>query len=669
MGIGVKRNLNQIIVDISPGDSSFETTTYTFGTLTDIRWKLTTQTGDRIIVDDDSAFGGGDGRVTVVGDVDTIGDINAQGEITMSATPTGSNSLIRMQDLDDELLMIQIPENINIANEFWPRDRLVGFNAYLSNGVTNGFPGNFYTGISNIVSRSTGATLAQDGFFRVGNCGFQLAVQWDNNGGTVPEHPIIRVLDDTSTTWSDWREIAWLDELPEIDTITGNLDVQGTLSQQGIPVVAEYGTPGTVLYNLNNDREFDFIVQTGRYVDNDADLQQQFTGELNFTEVFNEWFRFEHNAANGSPNNPASNQPPFVGEQNTWVLDPGPAIRNTTNSSRFIGFVSNETLDNFTIKTQLSSPNADDDHIGIVIAFVPEGVPGQPGYIEHTLTAWRSNGGAGPSPWSIQYNALSTTASFNDGLVVDGSSLVTNVFQTPQSGWQQAGVGCPVEVRRTSTSVACFTGEMGTTTINPSTLIQVNFSDFPELEIFSRPARYGFSAFSQQNATFSNINVFPAQIFDTANDAIYDFDINGFVYTLVSGSVTDQEGIGRLLHDQNTGKTFYSRSVGDIPRIIGTNLSTSELGERLGSFDPLTEFLEFTLNPSNIEVVDIRTLFGDSTLDPRTVIVSALYEDTTNRWVVADPATISVVHDTNLGNIQITNNDTVARNIAIRFLR
>lgn len=80
MGIGVKRNLNQIVIDIDTNDASFSTTSSNFGTITDVVWKLTTQTGDRIIIDNDPLLSNGVGRITVNGNLENTAQLRCAGQ-------------------------------------------------------------------------------------------------------------------------------------------------------------------------------------------------------------------------------------------------------------------------------------------------------------------------------------------------------------------------------------------------------------------------------------------------------------------------------------------------------------------------------------------------------------------------------------------------------------
>lgn len=131
----------------------------------------------------------------------------------------------------------------------------------------------------------------------------------------------------------------------------------------------------TVSENANGEEEFD-------------------AGSLKVdkVDIFNKWGRFSHNFSESQPAN--------VTETQSWLYDESTGdIKSTVNSVTHIGFYSQEESDNYELDVKFTSTAADNDRIGVVIAFKRD-VNGR----EHTLTALRNN--ESNDTWSIWYNYM-----------------------------------------------------------------------------------------------------------------------------------------------------------------------------------------------------------------------------------------------------------------------
>lgn len=248
--------------------------------------------------------------------------------------------------------------------------------------------------------------------------------------------------------------------------------------------------------------------------------------DLDLSEVFNTWYRFSHNLSDTYPASPT--------EVNAWVYDEGQnAIVCTQNTSTYVGFISERSGTNYAIESTLSSTGSDDDTIGLVLAYVEQG--GR----EYTLSAIRTMGGLTPTGgWGLYYNYGQS----------DSKQLAVKTVSTlsaASGGWNTHGPS-RIEAQRSGDSIIAYTSQNGSTTIDPTTELTVDLSLDSDLYKFQGATRNGYSARSQDQASFTDIvNDLQAPLVDLTfvfsykYNTIYDwikydsnavFDINNFVY-------------------------------------------------------------------------------------------------------------------------------------------
>lgn len=213
--------------------------------------------------------------------------------------------------------------------------------------------------------------------------------------------------------------------------------------------------------------------------------------------IFNTWTRFSH-SGNTYPANPA--------ELTTWSYDPNTgSISSTINSGTYIGFISNDPYPDYTIQSKITSSNADNDRLGIVIAFLEDiaGDYGTPGR-QYTLSAIRNQDAYvdhQTDSWYIAYNYLQS-----DGqIITNGSHLIPYVGAT---GWSAFPDGTTIRVERVGDTVTCYSTDPGSTTLKGGISADLSTSNFGGiLNKFMGSSQIGFSCFSQADATFSNLNI------------------------------------------------------------------------------------------------------------------------------------------------------------------
>ncbi|MNR94429.1 hypothetical protein D3C72_255040 [compost metagenome] len=266
-------------------------------------------------------------------------------------------------------------------------------------------------------------------------------------------------------------------------------------------------------------------------------------------DVFEDWGRY------AGPDWYPSGTPP-QGEALSWNYDSGSnQITSTVNSVNYIGFISPETISFFDITTKLGSTNADDDLIGVVIAFgLNAGVP-------TTLCAVRSNNGSiGGRTWAIISVAANTPT-----ILVDGSSTATSAYpnstENPLGGWGASGP-TTIRVKRDGRNITAtcsqFTGGTGEA-LDPTTTLTYTI---PSGSIFDQDCSYGFLCQSQ-NAAYFDVVTFTggldqSTVYDITSDPpkVYEYTGSAWVHNPARNVFTEL-GQPRKITNPSTGKSYY----------------------------------------------------------------------------------------------------------------
>lgn len=205
-----------------------------------------------------------------------------------------------------------------------------------------------------------------------------------------------------------------------------------------------------------------------------------------FQQVFDSWYRISHGNVDRYPFSPD--------ELLTWTYDAATgSIRNTTNSVTFIGMVSLATVGDYEFEVGLSSTNADDDSIGIVLAFYKDPVSGK----EHTLSLVRHLGSQNTGDDDAQYVY---NMQQRDAYVIRKSG------SRKQIGWNAAGETI-VSAKRVGNLIHCKVREFSK--LNPAQPVvdeyTIDLESDPRFSKFLGEARYGYCAQSQQDSTWRSI--------------------------------------------------------------------------------------------------------------------------------------------------------------------
>ena len=322
------------------------------------------------------------------------------------------------------------------------------------------------------------------------------------------------------------------------------VDVVSELVDNYIP----YGNEGQISYIKNDGysvRINDWLVKLGNFVDDPDLFEQIINSTVDQSVIFNSWYRFSHDASGNFPAN--------SDELNAWKLNDDGNISCTVNSNTYVGFVSSKEYDYYELEVTLSSTAADNDRMGVVLAFYKDPKTGK----EHTLSAIRNNDSNNYS-WFVAYNFFQFSSEFgSDSVLINKSNIIP---RCNPDNWNNYNPGTVIKVKRDGNHFKVWTSKCGETTIDENSLIEFNLDDYPELKIFKGPKPYGFSARSQDATTFSNIvfkNTSPIAIdkyvFDIKNNKVYDKDVDDYIDSDVFSII----GKGRIIKDINTGKMWF----------------------------------------------------------------------------------------------------------------
>lgn len=213
---------------------------------------------------------------------------------------------------------------------------------------------------------------------------------------------------------------------------------------------------------------------------------------VGFSDVFNSWSRFSHQAANWS-------QPANATELNAWAYDAATdTIRCTINSATYIGFVSNTEVGDFNFDVEvglpLSSTDGDNDAITLVIAFKTK--DGR----EHTLNVVRSG--------STEAHVKATTlfGVYYDYQLPD--QLQVGAVDTGESPFPWRGRYARIRVtRRGDAFTVASTDALAKTWASAvdadfKHVIQFTLNDKPELAVFKGVNRFGYGSLSQLDSSY-----------------------------------------------------------------------------------------------------------------------------------------------------------------------
>lgn len=313
--------------------------------------------------------------------------------------------------------------------------------------------------------------------------------------------------------------------------VAGPVGMVPFFSEENVPMAL---TPGELLVKI-------------RMAATDADITTLKSSTTSFQTVFNDWLRISHNAT--------PTQPAIPAELESWAYDSGTdSIQCTANTSSYIGLVSPYQFDSYLFDVVLSSAGADDDAIGLILAYR------KIGGVEHTLMCMLDAGGVSQVGSTIPAEAKMSIVVDTPKTVVNGGQLLfEKALGILKQNWTATDLlgGVRIIAQRN------INGTMSVKACKP------DGSNFPSGEIlwtgalpdmFKGKCSIGYSAFSQPAATYANL-VVPVprtDIVDTRTNLVWRW--NQITQQWVSVGIATEGALqpGRLYKNtEGTTKSAY----------------------------------------------------------------------------------------------------------------
>lgn len=182
-------------------------------------------------------------------------------------------------------------------------------------------------------------------------------------------------------------------------------------------------------------------------------------------------------------------QIPAADDANNMVLT-GDHIESIKNSGNYVSLLSPIAFNFFTAQAKLSSTDADDDAIGLVLAFVRDGGA------NHYIVANRNQGGMA---------AGSTSKNFQLSYVKNNTVVkVIAEVDIGATGHAWSGAYSTVKIERDGPVLKAFATPFGSAVLD-ATPLTCNVSTDPDLAVFNTSCNFGFFTYSQASSAFTEM--------------------------------------------------------------------------------------------------------------------------------------------------------------------
>lgn len=315
------------------------------------------------------------------------------------------------------------------------------------------------------------------------------------------------------------------------------------------------GNDGEVYFISGNDSSTvvpAYILYKAAAIESDEELSKTKTKIVDFSEVFNSWYRFSHNFT--------TTQPASLAETQKWQYVNG-EINCQINSGTYIGFISKDKYDTYTHEATVKSTAGDNDRIGVIIAFAKDS-----NGIEHTISALRDMEGS--YNWFLVYDYAKSTQQ-----IIDYKTVITGDVRT---NWNNIPNGSRIRVERNGNLISVYASPFNSTTIDINSKLTLDLSSDPKFYIFKGPSPYGYSCQSQDQSTFTDV------VFTGGIDKIYDIR-NGDVWIRTNAAwaidstknIGDDIGVGKFIFNEYTKKLFYIKDKDNVLSLTSNGLSAT----------------------------------------------------------------------------------------------
>ncbi len=282
--------------------------------------------------------------------------------------------------------------------------------------------------------------------------------------------------------------------------------------------------------------------------------------------IFNTWLSF--NSIN------------IVSNTTDWTYNAvTESIVSTVNSVLPIGYISPGSYDYYTHQVTVSSNNADDDVIGLVVA-------ANANSISNTISTLQIRRSQLDSNRWVLVSYINNNGSVSQSTLVDGTANIATYFCNDANstqhgnGWQQFG-NSTIKVIRNGNNIKAWTTKYNNSVIDESTLINY---DIPTNSTFSGARPYGYMSYSQLNATFSSIQFtggLQDYIYDnrTGTYQVWQFNAISNAWTVNASVTTETLGHPRIVINPVTKKVFELRAGNEFIESLSNNINVPTTGK------------------------------------------------------------------------------------------
>ncbi|MNZ25640.1 hypothetical protein D3C78_428100 [compost metagenome] len=256
-----------------------------------------------------------------------------------------------------------------------------------------------------------------------------------------------------------------------------------------------------------------------RMASDDTTINSLKASSVSFATIFNKWPRISHGSNGIFPSVPA--------ELDGWSYDSGTdRISSTTNSTSLVGIISTDRFDSYEFETIMKSNAADDDGIGMCLAFKKIGDK------EHTLTVIVSGGGLSPGGGVVngQQPLILIAVNFNQGANNGMVVLAAQNLGIPAQNWN-VGADLVNGVRVVAKRSAGGTFEVTCTRADGSPWPTPFYWTGNIPTQFLTKCPIGYVAISQPGATWQNVKLPTSKrdIIDTRDLTVWRYINNNWV--------------------------------------------------------------------------------------------------------------------------------------------
>jgi hypothetical protein len=276
----------------------------------------------------------------------------------------------------------------------------------------------------------------------------------------------------------------------------------------------------SIQYNKNNTPDITIDGEV-RYAlmfnNNESEFYRQLFTPPSATTILNNWVRTDAQNYYTEPTTI-----PTTSDASKWFIDVDGSFVQPNNTANLNTIISPDLLDRYEFETILTSPNSDDDYIGIVVSS---------GYISGeyiALLAGIHTKGIGSPKFSIQLYRNGVNL-FSGGGVLVGENGLTDL-----PGWSNTTM--KIKVIKDRNNITVVRGDdWNSNSFSTSAILNFDiFSLSSDLHFLAEKQRYGFATMSQAGSRYLNYSIKQTVNFDSS--VVYNRSGQKYIYNTTTNN-------------------------------------------------------------------------------------------------------------------------------------